>query len=327
MNVLVTGANGFIGKSLVAELSSNSYEVFAFGNLNSSNKNLQFVKSGNYFQCDLREEINFDIAERIETIFHCAGLAHQFGNVEKEEFQRVNVEGTVNIAKLAVKLKVKKLILLSSVSVYGSETERKLAFDERTICNPRDFYAESKMDSEHAARKICEVNGISLIILRPATVIGEGDRGNFLRLVKTIARKRFIWIGKGANHKSLIHKNDVARACAIFLNTANQETEIFNVAAEPLTMKEIVDEIAFNLKVKIPKISVSEKYLQKIFDLNSKTIKIGKALKLAETVRKWTAEDVYSGEKLRSEYGFEPQISVKEAIAREVKWYLANKNV
>lgn len=333
MNVLVTGANGFVGQAIVSELCGNSHEVFAVSRTNSENQNPNFVKSENYFRADItdkNEVRNIKPPEQIETVIHCAGLAHQFENVAKKDFWETNVAGTENILNLATSLKIKHFILISSVAVYGGNFKDGDIINEDSECQPQDDYAESKLAGEQIARKICEEKGTMLTILRPATVIGEGDRGNFLRLIGAIDKKRFLWIGKGENRKSLIHKTDVAKACTIVLKKKNIETEIFNIAAEPLLMKEIVDEIALELNVKIPKFTIPLSLIQKIFSTNLKTLKNRKIEKLAQTIKKWTAEDVYSAEKLKKRYGFQAKVSAREAIKREVGWYLAdnlNKNV
>lgn len=326
MKVSVTGANGFIGQAIVAELFENSHEIVAIGRGNSVNQT--FVKTKNYFRTDISSAENFAEIEQmrnVEIFIHCAGLAHQFGKVGKSDFWKTNVVGTENVANLGVKLKIKHFILISSVAVYGGNFENKNPVNEEFICQPKDFYAESKLESERIAKEICQRNKIALTILRPVTVIGEGDRGNFLRLISAIDRKRFVWIGNGTNQKSLIHKTDVARVCLQVLDKKTVATEIFNISGKPLSMKEIVDEIGFGLNRKIPKVSVPTNLLQSIFSVNSRTLKLKKIQKLSETVRKWTAEDVYSAEKLKNVHGFEAKITVREAISREVNWYLTHK--
>ncbi len=329
MKVLVTGANGFVGQAIVSELFANSHEIISNGRQNSVNLNPKFVKAENYFQADISNDESVSIIKKCkeaEAIIHCAGLAHQFGKVSKDNFWKINVAGTKNIANLAGALKVKHFILISSVSVYGN-TEFRESVDEDRACEPEDFYAQSKFESERIAKEICEEKGIALTILRPVTVIGEGDRGNFLRLIQTIDKNRFRWIGRGDNCKSLIHKSDVAGACLKVLTKKSDQTEVFNVSAEPLTMKEIVDEIASELKKTIPNFKFPSDFLKIVFSVNSKTIKNNKVTKLSHTIKKWLAEDVYSSEKLKTVYGFESRITVKEAIKREVRWYLSGKNV
>jgi nucleoside-diphosphate-sugar epimerase len=330
MKVLITGANGFIGRAITAELAKNSHEIIAVGRHQTKNLNQNIVKSANYFEADISDSKDLErlnSIEGIETVIHCAGLAHRFGEVKRADFWKVNVEGTENTVNLAKNIEAKNFILISSVSVYGSINSKEKTVNEESDCTPHDDYARSKLEGEKIARRICEREGINLTILRPATVIGEHDRGNVSRLIKAIDTGRFIWIGSGINRKSLIYKTDIAGACLLILEKITGKTEIYNVCAEAVSMKEIVDEIASELRKNIPFISIPVSLLQIVFSVNDKTVKMEKAAKLAETVKKWLAEDVYSAEKIRKDFDFTAKVSVKEAIRREVGAYLDGKNV
>ena len=72
-----------------------------------------------------------------------------------------------NVARLAVNLKAKHFVLISSVAVYGESGEKSTPIDEKTVCNPQSVYAKSKFESEKVAKSICEKNRIALTILRP----------------------------------------------------------------------------------------------------------------------------------------------------------------
>ncbi len=333
MKILVTGATGFVGKAIVKELLQKRFDIYCLGNSEAKNK----TDLPNFYRADIR---NYETLRRLEqlkeidAIVHTAGLAHQFGKIKEEDFWNTNVEGTKNTCLLAVKLNVKHFILISSVAVYGKKILEKGRpeapknidlIDESYICEPDSIYARSKFESEKAAREICEREKIPLTILRPATVVGEGDRGNVSRLIKAIDKSRFLWLGSGENYKSLIYKGDVARACRIVLNKKKEETEIFNLTAEPLKMSEIVGQIALSLKKKIPKFSFSVELLRKLFQVNENVFRFKKIEKLSDTVEKWLSEEVFSGEKIKEEYGFYAETPIVEAINREVEFYKNRK--
>lgn len=319
MKVLVTGASGFIGREIVSELSLFSllnYEIIKV----SSRKS----KTEGFYRINISDEKDVKSLEKIgkvDVVIHSAGLAHQFGKTSREQFFEVNTKGTENICNLAVNLKAEHFIQISSVSVYGNSAGKKTGTDESFECRPEGFYATSKFEAEKIARKICEENKIPLTILRPATVIGEGDFGNVSRLIEAIDKKRFIWIGKGENSKSLIYKKDVAKACLAVLDKKTEKTEIFNVSAEALKMKEIVSLIAENLGRKMPKIFFPDKVLVKAIKTGLKISKMGKMQNLLNTVEKWIAEDFYTAEKIKTAYNFVPEICAEEALRREVNWY------
>jgi GlcNAc-P-P-Und epimerase len=322
MRVLVTGAAGFVGRAIVSELLEKNIEVFCLGNSKSENK----YNLPNFLRGDIR---NFESLqhlsnlENIDTVIHSAGLAHQFGKTDERDFREINVEGTKNIAQIAVDLKAKHFILISSVAVYGSsKVDSNSDFvSEDFPLSPKGAYAKSKMEAELIAAEICEKNNIPLTILRLATVIGEGDPGNTARLIKAIDNRRFVWIGRGENLKSLAYKNDVAKACLSVLDKKSTKTEIFNVTAEPVKMKEIVSSIAASLNKKVSRITIPIAIFDKIFSANSKIFRSKRLFKLSETVEKWLSSDVFSGKKIADEYGFRAETPISEALCRQVKFY------
>jgi nucleoside-diphosphate-sugar epimerase len=307
MKVLVTGASGFLGQAIVEDFLSNDVEVVGVS------------KTSGHFQADITLEKSLDKLsnlENIDAVIHSAGLAHQFGKTQREKFFEVNVKGTENVLKLAKTLQTKHFILISSVAVYGSSFKFQISnskfrisnnkFQEELECNPIGDYAESKYEAEKLATKFCAENNIRLTILRPATIIGEGDKGNVSRLITTIKNKQFYWIGKGENIKSLIDKNDAAEACFLAAKKPKSEFQVYNLTANPIKMRTIVDTIADELKIKIPKLYMP-KQLADIIGLFSGTIK------------KWLSDDFFSGDKIQSELGFQPQTDIQESIRREAR--------
>jgi UDP-glucose 4-epimerase len=339
MRVLVTGATGFVGKAIVAELKSKGFDIYTCG------------KSANSIGADLPNYMSVDITSResvrrlrdkigqLDCIIHSAGLAHQF-QAPKDEmaFERVNVDGARNIAEEAAALGCKKFVHISSISVYGDDKPNPCVEDARR--DPKGPYAVSKNEAEKAVIEACEANNINLCILRLATVYGEGDVGNILRLIKLIDSGKFFWTGKGDNCKSLIHNSDAARACVIALEktaigkiapekTVLEKTlpgvSVFNVTDEPHTMREIVETIAVNLGRKIPSISVPPGLIGGLLKVAGLAPVAGpRARSLSESLKKWRSDDVLSGEKIKTELGFEPEITLADGIKKEIEWYRKN---
>jgi nucleoside-diphosphate-sugar epimerase len=196
---------------------------------------------------------------------------------------------------------------------------------ENEPCFPKGEYAISKLKAEELAVKICREKDIRLTILRLATVIGEGDRGNVLRLIKAIDKKRFLMIGKGENYKTLIYKKDAARACRFILekrNLSEKEAEILNVAAEPVQMKFIIEKISEALVKKQPKFFLPMKLIQTPLKFFSVLFPSGKIKSLSETLSKWASNEMFSNKKIEQKYSFKPETAISEAIGREVNFYI-----
>lgn len=324
MKVLVTGAKGFVGRAVISALSQNCIE-FAILDLPPAPPD---IPPENFFGVDitnLEELENLSNIGEVDAVIHAAGLAHQFGAVPREKFWRVNVDGTRNAATLAARLNAKRFVLISSVSVYGKGGREGSERSETSPCHPEGFYAESKSESENAAREICEKNGIDLIVLRLATVIGEGDAGNVSRLTKAVDKRKFVWIGRGENRKSLVYKGDVARACLAVVTGKQRGGATYNISARPETMKNIVSYIEQALGKKVLPVGIPPGVVKLAFGVNSKIFGIGRISRLGETVEKWLSDETFSAESFTADYGFEPETTIEEAIQREVAWYLSNK--
>lgn len=332
MNILVTGATGFVGRAIIEELASdknNNWRIYSFG----GRQNNDTQELPNFSRVDITDPEGFLSAEHLkkpDVIIHSAGLAHQFQNPENGEFLKVNVEGTRNILNFAAGKSVRHFILMSSVAVYGYKNDdaangnlKKIA--ENESCFPKSEYAISKLKAEELAVKICRESDIALTILRLATVIGEGDRGNVSRLIKAIDKKRFLMIGRGENYKTLIYKKDVARACRVILekrNISEKEAEILNVAAEPVQMKFIIEKISEALIKKQPKFFLPFKLIQTPLKFFSVLFPSGKVKSLSETISKWASNEIFSNEKIKQKYSFKPETAISEAIGREVNFYI-----
>ena len=331
MKVIVTGANGFIGREIVKVLAEADWEVTAVvrnppsaqQNPFAEYNNVRFIKADITAENGLAELLK---TERTDALIHSAGLAHQFGETKKEEFEAVNVRGTAKVAGAAVKLAAQHFILIGSTAVYGSvqPTPPNTAIDEETALRPSNDYARSKSAGENVCREICEAHQMPLTIFRLAPVIGEANVGNVARLIKTVDSGRFRWLGDGKNLKTLIYKRDVALACRVLLEKKSGGTEIFNLAAAPISMNEFVNQIALRLGKKVSGWRIPAGLPGFFFRLNADYLRLSKIQKIAAVVEKWLADDVYSAEKIRRRYGFSPATDISEALQRQVNRYLKN---
>jgi UDP-glucose 4-epimerase len=258
----------------------------------------------------------------VSAIVHAAGLAHVFGPEAKDptRFNAVNEAGTANVVDAALESGVPHIVLVSSVSVYGSYSGAKC--NETVLCHPRGPYAISKMQGELRAIERAAKGNMSLTILRFATLYGEGDRGNVAKLIDALDRRRFIWPGSGLNQKSLIYKEDAASACLKALEIPVSGTEIFNVTAQPVTMREIVSATCQALDRPIPRLEIPP-FLLKTLGAISRAI--GDPGELDQRLQKFIHDDVYEGSKFEATFGFQPAISLSEGIRREVDFMKAKR--
>jgi nucleoside-diphosphate-sugar epimerase len=320
MNILITGANGFLGSTIVRQALASQIS-FRATDLHES----PVISGIDYDPSDITNPSPFKpLLKGIAGVIHAAGLAHIFDGAQAQNapFYSVNVIGTVNMINAAVLAGVQHFVLISSVSVYGPFTQG--VYDEGVSCNPVGPYALSKYNAEQRAQEIAKKSGMTLTILRLATLYGEDDPGNVGRLIRALDKGRFIWIGDGRNRKSLLYKEDAARACVTVVERPALGNNIYNVSAPSCTMREIVDGITAALgkhpfPVRVPA------SLALLLSMNLSRIPNRRVAGIHQTVKKWLSEDVYDTRRFEEAYGFQTKTSLEDGLNREVDWYRRNK--
>jgi nucleoside-diphosphate-sugar epimerase len=197
MNLLLTGANGFLGKIIVKSLE----------------KECQIIKlsrnSGDY-QVALDYTVP-DFKECFDLVIHSAGKAHSVpkDEEEKKQFYDVNVTGTINLLKGLEKVGVpKEFVFISSVSVYGKEFGENIS--EKQTLAAKDAYGLSKIEAEAIVTEWCLKHNSICTILRLPLLVGENPPGNLGAMIKAIDKGYYFNIGGGKARKSMVLAEDVA---------------------------------------------------------------------------------------------------------------------
>jgi nucleoside-diphosphate-sugar epimerase len=311
--LLVTGGSGFLGSAVVDLALHAGWQVRALSR--SSRLIPERVEPFVGDICD--GSLIREACDGVTAVIHAAGLAHIVGRdaLHSTRFNNVNVLGTAELVSGALECGVPRLVLVSSVSVYGRYPGPKC--DETVPCHPSGSYANSKRLGELRAIELAGTGRCSLSILRLATVYGEGDRGNVARLIGAIDRGRFIWAGSGDNQKSLIYKEDAARACLLAVDRSELTTEIFNVSTSPCTMREILTAICDALGRPVPQLAIPLSLLR---PTSAFCRSIGDPLQFASRLEKFLRDDVYDGTRFITRFGFFPQVPLREGIRKEVEF-------
>ena len=178
-----------------------------------------------------------------DVVIHCAGRAHRpvESVEEKRLFQEVNVEGTRRLVNACLQVGVPRIVYVSTSAVYqwGGDSLRK----EDHVIDRMTAYAKSKYDGE----LIIEQSGLDWRIARLATVFGDGDRANFLKLAKGIRSRRFFVPGRGDSRKSVLPVGRAAELLCRYSLLASPLHRIVNLASpDPPTLREICD--AFSME-------------------------------------------------------------------------------
>jgi nucleoside-diphosphate-sugar epimerase len=187
--ICITGANGFIGKSLCKTFSKLNRSFVGIVRSENSLKNLNGIDTA--FVGDINSNTNWSQSlKNCEVIIHCAGKAHVTDNKDNlYNYYKVNTEGTKNLAEQATQAGVKRLIFLSSIKVNGENTDNiniRKKFHYKDIPAPQDVYARSKLEAEKVLWEISSRTGLEVVVVRLPLVYGYGVKGNLCRLIKLI---------------------------------------------------------------------------------------------------------------------------------------------
>ncbi|MBS1227002.1 MAG: nucleoside-diphosphate-sugar epimerase [Proteobacteria bacterium] len=189
--VLVTGANGFIGQAVCADLPSRGYRVLA-----AVRRPAEFVQQAGT-QCvvisDIDEHTDWSAAlSGVDSVVHLAARVHLMRETAANplaEFRSVNVALTLNLARQAAVAGVRRFVFVSSVKVNGESTPFGQPFTADDVPRPLDDYGVSKFEAEQALLQLAEQTGMELVIIRPPLVYGPGVKANFQMMLH--------WLGKG----------------------------------------------------------------------------------------------------------------------------------
>lgn len=313
--VLITGATGFLGAALVAVCVEAGLAVQTTGRNTVPGRALPGYRPADL--CDAAQVA--PLMTGIDCVVHAAGLAHQFKASQRDQdaFRAANVDATENVVRAAAEARVAHVVLVSSVAVYGGS-----AAHEDVPCQPRGPYAESKYLAEQRAIELATARGLRLTIVRPATIYGEGDPGNVARLMRTIDRGRFVWVGAGRNRKSLIYREDAARACLAVIRSSDSGVQTYNLSAPPEPMRAVVEGLATALGRRVPGWHIPARLVLTIARAAARASGgRGRLGSVPQTAQKWLADDVYPAQRFEQRFGFTSYVALGEGLRREVAWY------
>jgi nucleoside-diphosphate-sugar epimerase len=204
--VLITGASGFVGAAVAARLVQ----------LGCPNTRAAVRRA--YTQLPLGVEgcvvptlaADTDWTSAlagIDSVVHAAARVHvmrESATDPLDAFRRVNVEGTLNLARQAAQAGVRRFVFISSIKVNGEVTEPGRPFRADDEPAPQDAYGVSKLEAEVGLRALAETTGMEVVIIRPVLVYGPGVRANFQALMSLVNKGVPLPLGRTSNRRSLV---------------------------------------------------------------------------------------------------------------------------
>ncbi len=211
MRVLVTGANGFIGRVLCAALTQHGYAVRGAVRSSTASTQTPCMAVG-----EITEQMDWSVAlTDVDVVIHLAARVHVMRDTAVDplaEFRRVNTAGTEHLARCAAASGVKRFVYVSSIGVNGSRTAVDEKFSEMDVPHPHNAYAVSKLEAEQALGRIARETGFQMVIVRPPLVYGPGVKGNFAQMLAMVAKGVPLPFASVHNRRSLIYVENLVDA-------------------------------------------------------------------------------------------------------------------
>jgi nucleoside-diphosphate-sugar epimerase len=265
------------------------------------------------------------IADGMDCVLHMATLGHMSNfTVTEPMFDKINVQGTVNMMKEASRGRVKRVVHCSTVAAMGICSE--LTATEGSECNPHHPYGRSKLRAEKEVMRMVYENGLPASIIRFSMVYGPGDRRDILKLTRMAKKGLFPRVGNKPKLTPLIHVEDAVRGL-LLASEKGRPGEVYlitNRESEPFDkIRKIIQDA---LGVSRPSLYVPEWAALTMALLSEKTFSfIGKAPPLTrKNIESTLADRVFSIEKAKRELGFDPQVEPEEGLRDTVLWYKKN---
>lgn len=314
--VLITGATGAVGPLVVDAFHKAGYSIRTLS-LDSPPRDI-WPDNTETMVGDIRDIYDVNKAmQGVDLVMHLAALLHIVNPPPtlQAKYEQINIGGTSNVVSAAIKSGVKRVLLFSTIAVYGPSGGR-IIYEDTPPC-PDTFYAKTKLAAEKIVLGATDINGEKIgTVLRLGAVYGSRIKGNYESLTHALAHHRFIPIGSGLNRRTLIYDKDVAEAAVLAATHPAAVGRIFNVTDGQFhALNEIIESICFALGRKPPRLSLPLGPACFIADLLEKGARVS-GLKLPDfrvMINKYNEDIAVNGDLVQKELGFIPRYDLQTA--------------
>lgn len=319
-NVLVTGATGFAGSHLTERLVSEGQDVRIL------------VRPGtDVDRPDLRgaEVVRGDVTDEgsvrkavagVDTVYHIAALFRK-AKFPDSAYWATNYDGTMNLVRASMDAGVRRFVHCSTVGVLG-HIEHPPA-NENAPYGPGDVYQCSKCEAEQAVLRLHGEQGFPVAVVRPAGIYGPGDI-RWLKLFKSIAKRRFAMVGSGKTLIHWIYVSDLVDAFRLAAESPNALGQVYIAAGERyVSLNELASTIAHGLGVSPPKLHIPFKPVyaaSAVCEDVCRRFGIEPPL-FRRRVEFFVKDRAFDITKAKRELGYAPKVDLAEGVDRTIAWY------
>ena len=260
---LVTGANGFVGESLCAEMRQKGravVEAVRFKTALIDNSERTLVGS-------INGTTDWSVALRdIDVVIHLAARVHVMDDKVVDplaNFRIVNVDGTLNLARQAAQAGIRRFIFISSIKVNGEHTLMGKPFIESDAANPQDAYGISKFEAEQGLLLIAQQTGMEVVIIRPPLIYGLGVKANFASLMRAVKSRVPLPFGAIYNKRSFVYVGNLVSLILRCIDHPAAANQTFLVSdGHDISTTELLRECALALGVKPRLLPVPQRLIE-----------------------------------------------------------------
>ena len=309
LKILVTGASGFVGKSLITKLIWHGYSVCAaVRSIKSQINNAEVVVVG---EID-GNTIWANALRDVDVVIHLAARVHvmnERATIPLDEFREVNVEGTKRLAVLAASVGVKRFVYVSSVKVNGEQTDLS-PYTELDIPNPQDPYGVSKWEAEQALHKISAQTNLEVVIVRSPLVYGAEVKGNFAQMKIVLAKGIPLPLAAVRNLRSLVYIENLVDALILCSTHPNAAGKTYLVSdGEDVSTVELLRQVGEAMGQPA-----------RLFSCSPILLKLaGRLIGKSEQLDRLLGSLQVDSSKIRKELGWVPAVSFAEGIKKTVE--------
>ena len=307
MNVLLTGANGFLGSRLAVTLNNKSYVSLTAAvrrSVQLSAMNVVEVQS-----LDANTDWSDAVTEQ-QVVIHTAARAHLMKDEAADplvEYRRVNVDGTLNLARQAVDAGVARFIFISSIKVNGEQTTCCGVHKAEDLPAPEDSYGISKYEAEQGLLQISADTGLEVVIIRPPLVYGTGVKGNFYSMMRVVQKGFPLPLGAINNKRPLVALDNLVDLIITCIDHPAAANQVFLAGdGEDLSTTELLRGVAKAAGVPSRLIPVPASVLMFMASLFGKK----------EMAQRLLGSLQVDSSKARDVLGWTPLLSVEEGLRR-----------
>lgn len=308
--VLVTGSSGFVGRRLVNRLVAEHVEHIVAVSRSARNLFGWPVRELQVNQLDGSTQWGQEFGE-VDVVIHLAARVHVMKDLSIDptgEYRRVNVDGTLNLARQAARSGVRRFIFISTIGVNGAESLHG-AFRAEDQPAPHSAYAQTKYDAELALRTLSAETGMEIVIIRPPLVYGPNAPGNFGSLMRWMRRGVPLPLAAVDNRRSLIGLDNLVDFIVLCIHHPAAANQIFLVSdGEDVSTPELIRRMAQAME-----------HTPRMVSIPVWILKVGAVMSRRRNVFQQLCGNLQVDiSKSRSLLGWRPPLSVDEGLRRAV---------